>query len=77
MSSWCFQISQKTNESFSRISALASKKRSNQKNRGTCHLIPLIGGFYFDSLTLFFLFDLFLEARAEILEKLLLIFWEI
>ena len=26
-------------------------------------------GFYFDSLTLLFGFDLFLEARAEILEK--------
>jgi hypothetical protein len=44
MSFWCLQISQKINEIFSRISALASKKRSNQKN------IPLIGGFYFDSL---------------------------
>ena len=32
-------------------------------------VLPLIGGFYFDSLTLLFLFDLFLEARAEILEK--------
>ena len=33
------------------------------------HFIPLIGGFYFDSLTLLFLFDLFLEARAEILKN--------
>ena len=31
--------------------------------------MPLIGGFYFDFLTLLFLFDFFLEARAEILEK--------
>ena len=31
MSFWCLQISQKTNDFFSRISALASKKRSNQK----------------------------------------------
>ena len=31
MSFWCLQISQKTNEIFSRIFALASKKRSNQK----------------------------------------------
>ena len=30
----------------------------------------LIGGFYFDSLTKPFSFDLFLEARAEILEKI-------
>ena len=35
----------------------------------------LIGGFYFDSLTLIFWFDLFLEARAEILEKISLVFW--
>ena len=39
--------------------------------------MPLIGGFYFDSLTLLFWFDLFLEARAEILEKILLAFWKI
>ena len=50
------------------ISALASKKRSNQKNK-------LIGGFYFDYYTAF-LFDLFLEAREEILEKNLLGFLE-
>ena len=37
----------------------------------------LIGGFYFDSRTLLFWFDLFLEARSEILEKISLIFWEI
>ena len=67
MSFWCLQISQKTNEIFSRISALASKKRWNQKNKG----------FYFDSLTLLFWFDLFLEPRAEILEKKMLGFWEI
>ena len=36
--------------------------------------IPLIVGFYFDSLTLLFLFDLFLEARAEILTKISLFF---
>ena len=34
---WCLQISQKTNEIFSRISALASKKRSNQNNKGTLY----------------------------------------
>ena len=28
---------QKTNKFFSRISALASKKRSNQKNKGTLY----------------------------------------
>ena len=69
MSFWCLQIDQKTNEIFVRISALASKKRSNQ------NIIPLIWWFYFDSLTLFFWFDLFLEARAEILKKNSLVFW--
>ena len=38
--------------------------------------MPLIGGFYFDSLH-YFLFDLLLEARTEILENILLVFWEI
>ena len=51
-----------------------SKKRSNQKNKGTLYIIQ-IGGFYFESLTLLFWFDLFLEARAEILEKISLLFW--
>ena len=32
MSLWCLQISPKNNVLFLRISALASKKRSNQKN---------------------------------------------
>jgi hypothetical protein len=31
MSFWCLQIFQKNNEIFSKISALASKKMSNQK----------------------------------------------
>ena len=34
----------------------------------------LIVGFYFDPLTLLFLFDLFLEARPEILTNILLVF---
>ena len=49
---WCLQIFQKTNKFFSRISTLACKKRSNKERLG--HFIPLIGGFYFDSLTLLF-----------------------
>ena len=65
MSFWCHQIFQKTKEFFFRISALASKKRSNEKKSG--HFLPLIGRFYFDSLTLLFWFHLFLEAGAEIL----------
>ena len=39
--------------------------------------MALIGGFYFDSLNLIFWLDLFLEARAEILEKIHWFFWEI
>ena len=70
MSFWYLQIFQNTNEKFSRISDPASKKGSNQKKLG--HLIPLIEGFYFDSLTLLFWFDLFSKARAEIL-----VFWKI
>ena len=54
-------------EKFSGI----SKKRSNKK--GT--FLPLIGGFSYDSLTLLFWFDLFLETGANILEKKLLGFW--
>ena len=34
---WCLQIDQKTNEIFVRIFALASKKKSNQKNKGTLY----------------------------------------
>ena len=49
---------------------------SNQKNKGTLYHY-LIGGFYFDSLAQLFKFDLFLEARAEILEKISLVFWKI
>ena len=32
-----FKLTKKTNEIFVRISALASKKRSNQKNKGTLY----------------------------------------
>ena len=35
MSFWWLQIKQKTNKFFVRISALAFKKRSNQKNKDT------------------------------------------
>ena len=57
---------QKKPEFFSRISALASKKRTNKLEE---FLLTL-------TLTLFW-FDLFLEARADILEKILLVFWKI
>ena len=71
---WCLHISQKTNEFFARISALASKQRSNQKNKDNFYHY-VIGGFYFDPLPLLFWFDFFLEARVEILEIILLVFW--
>ena len=61
----------KTNEIFSKISALVSKKSSNQKKN-----IPVIEEFYFYFYTTF-LFDFSLESRAEILEKILSFFWEI
>ena len=54
-------------------------QKSGQKRSYSSHLrvtfvsdrslIPLIGRLYFDTLTLFFRFDLFLEAKVEILEK--------
>ena len=34
MSFWCHRFDQNTNQIFLRISALASKERSNQKNKG-------------------------------------------
>ena len=71
MSFWCFQISQKIREFFSRISALASKNRSNKRIRV---LYTTNRRILFWLSYGFFLFDLFLEARAEILEKKLWIF---
>ena len=70
MSFWC---QQNTNKKISRISALASKKRSNQKNKGT--LYRKLEDFILTLLHYFFWFDLFLEARAEILEIFSLVFW--
>ena len=37
MSFWCLQIFQKTNEFFSRISALVFRNRSNHKSKGTLY----------------------------------------
>ena len=37
MSFWCHLLDQNTNEIFSRISALPSKKMLNQKNKGTLY----------------------------------------
>ena len=58
-----FSFEQKNEQKYSFISGLASKKGQIQIQG---HFIPLIGGFYLDSLTLLFWFDLFLYARAEI-----------
>ena len=63
-----FKSSKKPKKKNSRISALVSKMRSNKKIREL--YTAIIGGFYFGSPTLLFWFDLFLEARAEILEKI-------
>ena len=71
MSFWFHSLDKNTNETFSKISALASKKMSNQKNKG--NFTHLIEGFYFASPILLFWFDLFLEARVEILEKISLV----
>ena len=54
------------------IQEIDSKMKSNKKDKGI-----LYHWFYFDSLTLIFWFDLFLEAMAEILEKISLVFWKI
>ena len=48
-----------------------SKKGSNQKNKGNYSTNWRI---YFDSLTPLFWFDLFLEAKAEILKSISLVF---
>jgi hypothetical protein len=37
MSFWCQNFFQKTNEIFSKISSIASKKSSDQKNKGTLY----------------------------------------
>ena len=37
MSFWCLQIDQKANKIFVKIPDLASKKRSNQKDKGTLY----------------------------------------
>ena len=69
----CLQIDQKTNEIFLRIFALASNKRSNQKScvRESKQNPPISG-----KVLLFFLFDLILKARSEILEKVFVNFLE-
>ena len=62
MSFWCFQIFQKTNENFSWIAALASKKKSNQKSKGTIYW--QLENFIL-TLTILFWFDLFLLGQKS------------
>ena len=64
MSFWCHRLDQNTNEKFSRISALASKTRSNQKNKGTFY--RQLEDFILTLLHYLFWFDLFLEAKQKI-----------
>ena len=67
MSFGCHCFDQKTNKIFLRISALAYKKRLKQKLYYTKYVKwPLINIIK----CLFFWFDLFLEARAEILKTI-------
>ena len=63
-------MSSKNQQFFLKISVLASKKRSNQKSsvRESKKPPPISGTKYF------FLFDLFLEARTEILKIISLVF---
>ena len=67
MSFWCLQIDQKTNKSLVRLSALASKKRSYKKTKGTLYPNWMT---LFSLSYLLFWFDLFLEARVETLKKI-------
>ena len=72
---WCLQIFQKTNKIFLTISALASKKRSNQrfsmykkvkiKSSNLWHKVPL-----------FFWWDLFVETRADSLKNVFRDIWK-
>ena len=61
-----FKPPQKSINFFLKISALVSKKRSNEKSSVRES----------KKNTVFFLFDLFLEDRAEILKIISLVFWE-
>ena len=64
-------ILQNSNWKIWRISALASKTRSNKKSINILFFI-----YFFEYESAFtFLIDLFLEARAEILQIFQLLFW--
>ena len=68
MSFWCLQIDQKSNEIFVRISALASKKRLDQKKYSLlyCFFNHLIRGFFLITPLCRFLVDLTQKENFEI-----------
>ena len=68
MSFQCHRLDQNTNNFFLRIAALASKNTLNQKRIKALYLFLLFKIYLIRD---FFWFDLFLEARAEILKKIL------
>ena len=66
MSFWYLRFHQKNNEFSLRISALATKMWLNQKRIKTLYFLWLFKNYLIGNL---FWFNLFLEARAEILTK--------
>ncbi len=71
-----FKLTKNINEIFARFFALAIKKKSSKKKKSMVKESKWnhpIGGIK----SPYFLFDLFLEATAEILTKIALIFWSI
>ena len=71
MSFWCHRLDKNTNEIFSKISALASKKRSNQKSSvGESKENPPISGikcpYIFDEARAFFVQMKTLKSPFEI-----------
>ena len=70
---WCHRFDQKTNENGFWISALASKSNQKSSVRRESKYNPPISGTY--KVSLFVWFDHFLEARAEILVNISLVFW--
>ena len=74
MSFWCLQISQKNNKFFPGFLPYPLK-RGQIKKISALYTANWRILFWLSYTT--FWFDLFLEARAEILEKISLVFWEI
>ena len=66
---WCHRLDQNTNKNFLRNSALASKKRSHQKNK-CAFIFNRINKNKVLHNSIFFWFGPFVEARADILKKI-------